>query len=259
MAWLTAPFAVLVDALSYLFSGAAMLAIRTPEEVPDRRRDGDGRPGMWRDIAEGCTYVFHSHYLRPLLAEAATFNLPLETFMIGLLLWLARDLGMSPAIIGLVITLAAVGAFVGVAAGARLSGRYVFGRTMLVTMLVGNTAPVAVVWAGDGGWGTVVLLGAVFVVMGFGIALANVHNLTLRQTAVPERLRGRVNATYRLVAWGAVPVGAGLGGVLAASLGNRTGTLVGAAGIAAATLWVAFSVIPRLRHAPGGSGSGQPA
>lgn len=76
------------------------------------------------------------------------------------------------------------------------------------------------------------------------------HNVSLRQSAVPDALRGRVNAAYRLVSWGTVPVGAAAGGLLAGELGSRPATLLGAVVVASATLWIVFSPIPRLRRAP---------
>lgn len=83
--------------------------------------------------------------------------------------------------------------------------------------------------------------------MGFGIGIANVHAVSLRQRAVPGHLTGRTNAAYRLISWGAIPIGAGLGGVLAEAYDGRTAMLIGAAVIATATFWVGFSTIPRLR------------
>lgn len=248
VATLTAPVAVLVDALSYLFSGLALAGIRHAEPPPRDARPH--RPRLRAEIGEGLRYLAGSRYLRALVGEAATFNVAHEIFMVGLLLWLARDLKVSALLIGLVISAGAVGAFVGAAVGARLSARYGFGRTMLVTLTVGNGIPVALVAVTGAGPGSVAVLGTVFLVMGFGIALANVHNVSLRQTAVPDRLQGRVNAAYRLVSWGALPLGGALGGLLAGQLGNRGGMLIGAFGIATATLWVACSPIPRLRTAP---------
>jgi predicted MFS family arabinose efflux permease len=87
--------------------------------------------------------------------------------------------------------------------------------------------------------------------MGVGIGIANVHAVSLRQTAVADEMRSRVNAGYRLLSWGALPLGAAVGGVVAAGPGARTAMLVGAAGIALATSWVAFSAIPRLESIRG--------
>jgi MFS family permease len=249
VAGFTAPVAVLVDAVSYLFSGLAVASIRHRETRPTSA-DAARQRRVGTDIAEGLRLVGRSRHLRALVGEAGTFNLAYQVFSIGLLLWLARDLRMSAALIGLVISAGGVGAFAGAALGARLSGRYGFGPTMLVTMAIGNAAPVAVAAITRPGADTVVLLAAIFVVMGFGIALANVHNVTLRQSAVPDRLQGRVNAAYRLVSWGVIPVGTAFGGYLAGEVGSRAATLVGAVGVASATLWVALSPIPRLREAP---------
>jgi predicted MFS family arabinose efflux permease len=249
VAALSAPIAVLVDALSYLFSGLAVAGIRHREPAPGGHTPAD-RPPMRTEIADGIRYLFRGRYLRPLVGEAATYNAAYQVFIIGLLVWLVRDLRLSPALIGLVLSLAAVGAFAGAAAGAKLSTRYGFGATMLVTMAVGNGAPLALFAAAGGGPGTVVLLGGIFALMGFGTALANVHNVTLRQSAVPVRLQGRVNAAYRLVSWGVIPIGAVLGGLLAREMGAHHAALAGGVGVAAATLWVAVSPIPRLREAP---------
>jgi MFS family permease len=170
--------------------------------------------------------------------------------MVGLLLWLGRDRHVSAALIGLVVSAGAVGAFVGSGIGARLSTRFGFGRTMLTTLALGNGAPLAVIAVPGSGAPAVAPLAAIFLVMGFGIGLANVHNVSLRQSAVPDELQGRVNAAYRLISWGVLPVGAALGGQLAGALGSRAAMALGAIGIAAATLWVAFSPIPRLHAAP---------
>ncbi|MGX6601880.1 MFS transporter [Micromonosporaceae bacterium Da 78-11] len=249
VAWLTAPFAVAVDAVSYLVSGLAVARIRQPEPVPS----AEHRRRVSEELWVGVRYLAGSRILRPLVGEAATYNVAYQIFSIGLLVWLARDLALSPVVIGLVISMSALGALFGAVLGARLSGRYGFGPTMLVTMALGNGAPLLLFAAPGSGTPVVVLLGAVFVILGFGSALANVHNVhnvSLRQSAVPDHLRGRVNAAYRLVSWGSLPLGSVAGGFLAGAIGAHAATLAGAVGVAAATLWVAFSPIPRLRETP---------
>ena len=243
VAWLTAPVAVLVDAFTYLYSALTLSRIR------HREAPVGGSAGPVR-VRDGLAFLVRSRYLRALVGEAAAYNIGYQVFSIGLLLWLARDLRLSPAIIGLVISLGAIGAFGGAAFGARLSARYGYGRTMLVTMAVGNGAPLALFAPTGSGTTTVVLLSAVYLVMGFGTAVANVHNISLRQTAVPDAIQGRVTAAYRLVSWGCIPLGSVLGGLLDGALGHHGAVLTGAVVIASATLFVALSPIPRLRQAP---------
>jgi len=112
-------------------------------------------------------------------------------------------------------------------------------------MVVGNGAPVAAILVDRVG-APLALLCGVFAVMGVGIGIANVHAVSLRQTAVPAAMLGRVNAAYRMISWGAIPIGAALGGALATHAGPYAALTVGAIGVASATLWVAVSAVPRL-------------
>jgi MFS family permease len=196
---------------------------------------------------EGLRLALHHRYVRPLLGEATTFNVFNEMFMLGLLIYSVRELGLGPAAIGLVFTAGGVGSFIGAWFGARVTGRFGYGRVLLVTLIVGNAAPVAVAFLGGVGGSALGLLCAIFVVMGVGIGIANVHAVSLRQTAVPEYLRGRVNAAYRLISWGAIPLGAAVGGIVASQASAQAAMITGALGMALATLWVAFSAVPRLR------------
>jgi MFS family permease len=148
--------------------------------------------------------------------------------------------------IGLVFSAGGVGSFLGAWFGARVTGRYGYGRVLLITLILGNSAPAAAVFARGSATVALAVLLAAFFVMGIGSGVANVHAVSLRQSAVPDSVRGRVNAGYRLISWGAIPVGASLGGLLAGQLGARTAMLIGAFGIPLATLWVAASAVPRL-------------
>jgi MFS family permease len=203
---LSAPVAVAAHGLGYLISAICLGRIKVAPARAERAGHGAERGQLWT----GLRIVITHRVLRPLLGEAATFNLFNEVLMLGLLLWLVRDLDMNAAVIGLVFTVGGVGSFVGSWFGSRATGRFGYGRVLLVTMLVGNGAPLCLLGAGQAGGFAVPLLCCVFLVMGVGIGIANVHAVSLRQTALPEHLVGRTQAAYRLVAWGAIPVGAGI-------------------------------------------------
>ena len=244
----SAPAAVAVNAASFLTSAVSLRGVTldepstaSPEEQPDLAV-GDRRTRQ--ELTEGLRVALGHRYIRALLGEATTYNAFNEVFMLGLLLHAVRDLHLSAAVIGLVFTAGGVGSFVGAWFGSRVTGRFGYGRVLLVTLLLGNTAPLALAFFSRA---TLPLLCLVFAVVGVGIGVANVHAVSLRQVTLPDRLRGRVNAAYRLISWGAIPLGATLGGVAAAELGARPAMLLGAAGVATSTLWVAFSGVPRLR------------
>ncbi|BCB76470.1 hypothetical protein Pflav_028800 [Phytohabitans flavus] len=244
----TAPVAVAVNAVAFLISALSLRRIRIEQAA--RADDAEIQPvpagGRWRETVAGLRVALGNRYVRALLGEATTFNLFNEMFILGLMLYAVRGLGMGAATIGLVFTAGGVGSFIGAWFGSRVAGRFGYGRVLLVTLILGNTAPVGVLLLGHAGAAALALLCAVFVVMGIGIGIANVHAVSLRQTAVPERLRGRVNAAYRLISWGAMPVGAAVGGVVASHAGAWAAMAAGAIGIATATLWVGFSAVPRL-------------
>ncbi len=238
---LTAPFAVLFNAAGYLVSAVAIARIDVDERV-------EREPGrsIRREVAEGLRIVVRNKYLRPLVAESTTYNLFFEVFFVGLLVFAVRDLGLSPALIGIAFTIGAVGTFLGAWFGARVTGRFGYGRVLLVTFFIGNSASVLLVLMNDEG-SAMALLASVLFLMGVGTGIANVHATSLRQTVVPTALQGRVNAAYRMITWGAVPIGATLGGLIATLFSPHTAMLVGALGIPLGTIWIAFSAIPRVR------------
>lgn len=244
----SAPVAVAVNAVAFLVSALSLRRIRIPRGDPadDARAPRERVGSPWRETTEGLREAMSNRYIRALLGEATTFNLFNEMFILGLMLYGVRELGIGAAVIGLVFTAGGLGSFVGAWFGSRITGRFGYGRVLLVTMILGNTAPLGVMLTGHSGHWAPALLCAVFVVMGVGIGIANVHAVSLRQIAVPERLRGRVNAAYRLISWGAVPVGAAVCGVMATQAGARAAMVAGAVGMSTATLWVAFSAVPRL-------------
>ena len=96
---------------------------------------------------------------------------------------------------------------------------------------------------------TFVILTVAFFASGFGIGVAIVLVVTVRQTVTSDRMMGRMNASYRFVVWGNLAVGAMLGGFLGSTLGLRATLVVGAVGIATAPAWIVLSPIGRLRRA----------
>ncbi|MEV8378879.1 MFS transporter [Kribbella sp. NPDC056861] len=239
---LTAPVAMAVDAVSYLLSALSLSRIRVIEQVPVR----SARSPL-REVATGFRVVWTNAYLRALLGGAMTFNVCQEIFTIGFMLYAVRDLSISPAGVGAILVAGGAGSFAGAWFGSRLTARWSYGKVLLVALALGNTAPLASALTGPvGTWAFELLLG-VFFVMGIGIGISNAHAVTIRQVAAPAELRGRVNAAYRLITWGGIPVGALGGGLLASELGNSFAMVAGAAGLATATLWILFSPIRTLR------------
>ena len=245
--FLGAPVTMLANAVGYLASAIALSRVRDDEPRAAGRPDSArGRRVAAAEIKEGLRTALRNRYVRALLGEATTYNLFNEIFVIGLLLYTVRTLGLSPAILGLIFVAGGIGSFLGAWFGTRWTGRWGYGRVLTVTMAVGNTVPLLAVFGGVAGSWAAALLGAVFLIVGLGIGVANSHAITVRQLATPDQLRGRVNSAYRLISWGAIPVGASVGGVVTTTFGAWPAMLTGGLGVAAATLWVVFSPVPQL-------------
>lgn len=244
----TAPFALAVNAVAYAGSAISIVRIRRAEPPPEQE------PGeqfslsvMGREIKDGLRTVFSSPYLRALVGEGATFNFFEQVFVVVFMVHAVRVMEISPALLGIIIAMGAVGALLGAATAPRAARRFGLGPALTTSMAVGNAAPLLVLLAEDASPGSIAILLLSFAVKGYGVGLSNVHTVTVRQTVTPHRLLGRMNASYRVVTFGALPLGAAIGGALGQFVGQRPTIAIAALGLTSATLWVALSPIRTTR------------
>ena len=216
-----APLAIAIDALSFLISGLALWRIRTPEAyLPTPAQ----RPRLWRAIGEGVRVTLGTPLLRTLLGCTLFFNL--AGGIIGSLyaLYAIRELGLTPVMLGAVIGVGGVSALLGALISERIAQRLGIGPAISVAVVMigfmGLLLPLAhgvfavpmliLGQAGDAAW-----------------SIYLINELTVRQSATPNRLLGRVNASMQFLAAGAVPLGALAGGLLAEAFGLRAALAVG--------------------------------
>lgn len=244
---ISAPGALVMDAVSFLASVLSLALIHKPEPMP---AVSPTRQNVRRELAEGLRVTFGNRYLRALAGEAATSNGFGEVITTLFVLYAVRQLGIGPERLGLILATGSIGALVGSATAGAIVRRFGVGPTIVGSMLLG-CLPLLLVPLADGPPLVVnLLLVLAFFVSGCGVALSNVQVISLRQTITPDHLLGRVHASYRTVVTGAIPLGALLGGFLGGAIGLRPALLVAALGVACAPLWVLFSPVPRLRELP---------
>jgi MFS family permease len=213
-----------------LFAGAALLmaGMAGTFAPPDR---GPARPRVMADIAEGMRWLWAHATLRTLALLLGTFNL-LGTAAFSVLVLLAQDkLGLGELGFGLLFASGAVGGAVSGLVAARVVAR--IGRS---AMLVGAATAFGLAQLAMGLVRSPWAFAALFLVDGAAMVAWNVVTVSLRQAIVPDALLGRVNSAYRFFGWGAMPIGAGLGGVLAEAGGVAAPFVAGGAGMVAATL-----------------------
>jgi MFS family permease len=210
-----------VPAAAYLV-GAACLALL----AGSFRAVGAGPAGSTRlrdDVAEGARFVWRHPVLRPLAIMLGVQNLAFTAFYSVFVLFAVAPgpMGLTEAGFGVVSATIGVGSLLGTWLAIPAERRLGRVRTLVLSVVLGAASlAVPVVTASP------VLVGASMALSGVTIVLWNVVTVSLRQRITPDRLLGRMNASYRLVGWGTMPLGALLGGVLAEALGLRAAFLV---------------------------------
>ncbi len=246
---LRAPFAIVLDAVSYVLSALFLAWIRRSEPVvgPGDRPAGI-RPSMRHDIATGLRFVIGDRVLRALAASVALGYLFGTIADSILILHLVTERGFDAGLIGLAFTIGSVGVIAGALVAGRLT-RVVGVGPVIVLSAVGESvswlpvafAPDAFLFAG---------LATTIVALSFFGALWNVNAVSLRQTLTPAGMRGRMNATMRFISWGTIPVGSTAGGILGGAIGLHGTIVLGAVGGLVVFVPVALSPLRGMRAMP---------
>ena len=242
--WLTAPFAIAVNAATFVISAAYVGLIRKREPRPERRPDAH----LGREILEGLRFVLGNRLLRAIAACTGSSNLFFSIFTAMAVLFLVRNLGLSPNQIGLYFSIIAVGGLLGVVLVKPVVRWLGQGPTIWISVAV--TAPFGLLLPlAQPGWRTW-LAAAGGIMISAGVVVYNVTQVSFRQGLTPERLLGRMNATMRFLVWGTMPIGGLLGGLLGGWFGARTALWIGAIGCCLAFLPVFFSPLRTMRELP---------
>jgi Na+/melibiose symporter-like transporter len=189
---LGAPTALLGDALSYLWSatwiGTISVRPARPQRLPER--------SLRRDIAEGLRFVLGNRALRAITLTTGVSNLFSSASSVLVIVLLASTLGLPPGLIGLATSAAAIGGLIGAAVAAPIARRIGPGPAICASVaVIGVAGLVAPFVYRD--WTFGLLLGAEFV-LGAGVVIYNITQVSFRQRLCPPALLGRMNATIRL-------------------------------------------------------------
>lgn len=247
--WIGAPFAIAVDAASYLWSGLWLRGMRTPEPPPPEPPPAtSARRGLGREIGEGLRLVFGHPVLRALGLHDACVSLCQSVNTAVVIVFLVRQVHLSAGAIGVLNTVGLLGAIASAALTRRVADRVGRARLLWIVgivigvglLLEALTAP---------GWRLVFAVASTFLTSA-GIIVLNIVESSYQQAVCPPRLRGRMNATGSFLVWGVIPLGSVLGGVLGTAFGPRPTLWIAGAGALAASAWLLCSPLRTLRDLP---------
>ena len=225
---LSAPFAIVFDALSFLFSACCLGLIRMPEPRPITHEQNKS---IWSDLIEGLRLVLKNPLLRSLAASAGIFSL-FGNFIGALYaLYIIRQIGAPPIFLGLLVATGGLSALLGALIAERVIHRFGLGRTIGIGLFMYGTTGLLIPLAGGSVTFALILLflsqflGDVFVSIYF------IADVSLRQSIVPSNLLGRTNASMQFLSQGVAPFGALIAGILGATIGLRFTILIGVLGV----------------------------
>ncbi|MFY9571287.1 MAG: MFS transporter [Blastocatellia bacterium] len=239
----TAPMTMLIDAVSFVVSAVAVWMIDQPEEAASR----ESRADMRREIAEGLREVWRHPLLRATTACAFSREFFVGIYGTLVLLYMARDLGFAPGVLGTIFAVGGISSLMGAVATGSLTRRFGVGPSMILGLTLSGIALFLIPLA-QGATLTAALLLILQQLAGDGaLTIYQINQVSLRQTITPERLLGRVSASAEFLGLGATLAGSILGGVLGEMIGVRATLFLGALGALLSTLWLLLSPVRGLR------------
>ncbi|MFT4037182.1 MAG: MFS transporter [Thermomicrobiales bacterium] len=247
---ITAPLAILVDAVSYIVSAVVLLGMRPQEPAGRTVSEGEAPPHFGQELLEGLRLVAHEPMLRATAMATALWNLFDGARWAVLILFLTRALGLDATIIGAMFMVSSVGFLLGSLLPQRVAGRIGLGNAILLGVALAIPSELLTALAGGTPTQATIMAAAGFFLAGVTIPIYDINQFSLRQAVIPLHMQGRGNATIRTIIRGAVPLGALLGGVLAERIGLRGVMIVASGGGLAAFLAIWFSPVRQLRVLP---------
>ena len=219
---ITAPVALVVNALSFAVSGIQLARIHPPEPgQSDSKSLG---------LAEGVRWIRGNTVVRNMLTSSATTNLFAFVGNAVLVLYASEVLGLSPSIIGIAFGVGAVGGVLGAATFATLERRINLGPAIILGSILFPLAMFLYPLAGGGTIAAAALVATGEFLTAVAVLWVDISLGAVFAQEIPDRLRSRVAGAYRMVNYGVRPLGAVAGGLIGAQFGLRNALWISAAG-----------------------------
>ncbi|MFH8586432.1 MFS transporter [Streptomyces celluloflavus] len=241
---LGAPAAIVANAVSYLVSAVCLRGIRTREPRPE------AVPGvsLGAQIKEGLAFVLRHPLLRMIAVSTGVANFFSAMLVSVQTVFLVRELGLPPGVLGLMLSGSAVGGLTGALCAGPIAR--MVGQARVIWLATVVSGPFALLWPLAGRGAAAIWFAVASAAVFFGAVVYNVAQVSFRQLLCPDALLGRMNATLRFMVWGTMPLGALAGGAIAGAAGPRAAVWVCAAGFLLVPLPLLLSPLRRMRDLP---------
>ncbi len=247
IAAITAPYAIVVDAVSFAISSVFMIGMKHRENLP-RQDAAEPRPHMWPQVKEGLGWVVGNRNLRAIAGCTGTSNFCSGLMFSIVILYMVRVLHLSSIQAGAVFAVGSAGSIAGALLANRLGKKFGVGSAIVFMAVIFSFGGLAYPLAPKSF--PLPLLMAGQLLFGFSAVAYNILQVSYRQAITPERLQGRMNAAMRWIVWGTIPLGTLAGGAIAQATSLHIAIWVGAVLGTPVFLWVLLSPLRSIKEMP---------
>lgn len=244
-----APLAVLVDALTYLFSAVMVASLREVAEPAATRRARVGARGLALEIRDGARWAYGRSGLRRLAVATHVWFAGQAVLVVLIVPYGYGQLDLTALQLGLVFAVAGLGALLGASRSTAVGHRLGTGGAIITSHSVSALGVLVMLGAASAptGWAGAALLVTGQLCHGWAMGTSNSHEMTFRQARTPDELQARTNTTLRSLNRAVIVVVSPVAGMLADQVGIRQVLVSAAAIFGASALMLALSPFRRVR------------
>jgi MFS family permease len=244
--WLTAPFAIGIDAVSFLASALAIGLVRKSESAPELRA---AESSVRSEIAEGGRFLFAERRLRALGVAALVLGLSQGLLSTAFMLFVVNALGFKTGVLGMMFAAGGASALFASILARRVGDRFGPGRAMVAGLALNGGGVGLIALAHGANAGSTALILAQQILCGFGATITGIYATSVIQAITPSALLGRATASYRFVTTATLVTGALVAGLATGTTGLRHTIAVSAAISCLAAVLLAMSPVAQIQRA----------
>jgi MFS family permease len=195
------------------YAVATLFALLIPiQYLQDVRTDSpnETKASYIEDIKFGIRYLYNQKVLRRLVLTTATIGVCYSAGTATMVLFIIKELELSPQYFGVVLSIQGLGALLGAIVAPKASKK--FGRSIMMTLGITSSSVVLLL---QGFAPNIYVFVALATFGGFAISQWNILLMATYQRIIPNELYGRIHGTRRTLVWGMMPIGSLVGGALA--------------------------------------------
>ena len=251
LAVIAAPFAMLVNVTTFVFSAIVVALIRV-EEPKRPGPDESAKPNLRSEIGAGLKWVYSTPSLRDLAvwthvwfaAQAILAAVSVDYFL--------NDIGIDVFWLGIVMAGGGLGGIIGALSSPQAGERLGNGRAVILAHVCSAAGALVLLLASplDGWQPRMLILFAGVFLHGFAIGLSNSHEMAYRQSITPDAFQARTNTTMRSMNRAVIVIVSPLAGILAAATSAELTLIVAAVIFALTAVGLWFSPFRSVRIRP---------